>query len=290
MKKTFTNIKTTAAAAALSFAALTPLSTQAMNIVETADSAGSFTTLVSVLESTGLDTALSAAGSFTVFAPTDEAFSMMDADELAWLVENPKYLKQTLLFHVVGDEVTSTELMAMLEGKKKLKVETLLSKEKLTVRSMADTKKAMKSNMLVVAGESTSLDSVDVDADNGVIHVINKVLVPTHIAKKMRMPAKKAGMIDIKITGEETEEMYNVSVTLDPSMKKKTVTKPMYVVYLMDESGEVLRKKETMKKKVMFKNLETDMMYDVRFKQKNMYGESKLSKKNQFEYSSLTDM
>ena len=85
------------------------MSTPTANIVETAVAAGSFTTLVSLLQATGLDATLADAdSSFTVFAPTDAAFAMIDPATLDILTENPDVLRSILLQHVVPLMVNST--------------------------------------------------------------------------------------------------------------------------------------------------------------------------------------
>ena len=89
-------------------AVLMPLADRAeptMNIVDTAIAAGTFDTLVSVLQTTGLDAALAdESRSFTVFAPTDEAFAMICAETIAALLANPDVLTDILLQHVVEAE------------------------------------------------------------------------------------------------------------------------------------------------------------------------------------------
>merc|ERR1711916_161160 len=79
-----------------------------MNIVDTAVSAGTFNTLVTALQATGLDAALADGSmSYTVFAPTDAAFAMLDPATLETLLANPEVLSSILLQHVIGAEVDS---------------------------------------------------------------------------------------------------------------------------------------------------------------------------------------
>ena len=131
------------------------------NIVQTAVAAGSFTTLVSLVKQAGLVGALSGTGQLTVFAPTDAAFAKVPKATLAKLAGNKALLKSVLLYHVVTGKVTSA------------KVATIASAKTLEGGSVA---------IKVVGGKvyvgGATVTTPDVMASNGVIHVINKVLIP----------------------------------------------------------------------------------------------------------------
>ena len=124
------------------------------DIVETAVEAGSFTALAGALTAAKLVDTLKGPGPFTVFAPTDDAFEALDS------VPSGDALKNVLLYHVVSGAVGSGDLT---EGS----VQTLLSGEKLTVK--------LGAKVLINESQVTSANIV---AKNGVIHVIDKVLVP----------------------------------------------------------------------------------------------------------------
>jgi len=136
------------------------------DIIEVATAAGSFNTLAAALEAAGLVETLQGEGPFTVFAPTDEAFAALPAGlvDALLLPENVEILKQILLFHVIsGSEVTSDMVaagdVAMASG------------DTATIVVDGET--------ITIAG--APITSVDVQASNGVIHVISAVMVPAGI-------------------------------------------------------------------------------------------------------------
>ena len=136
-----------------------------MNIVETAIDAGIFTTLVSALQATGLDVALAdETKSYTVFAPTDDAFAMIGEETLTALIDNPEILSAILLQHVVDSEVVSTAAFT-LNG---LSATTL--SEAAIPLSINDSL-----NSLLFGGATITVK--DIYTTNGVIHVIDMVVV-----------------------------------------------------------------------------------------------------------------
>jgi len=129
-------------------------------IVDVAVDAGSFGTLVTALQATGLDAALAGDGPFTVFAPTDEAFAKLPAGTLDSLLANPDQLAAILKYHVVSGKVTAADVAG------------LSSAETLQGSSVSiDTSAGVK-----VGG--ANVVTADVMASNGVIHVIDTVLIP----------------------------------------------------------------------------------------------------------------
>lgn len=142
-------------------AVITPPPAPSKNIVETAVEAGSFTTLASLLVSTGLDEVLKGDGPFTVFAPTDEAFSKIPAETLAALGEDKDTLKSVLLYHVVAGKVTAEDVVKVNEA-------TTVQGSKISVRTYGET----------VRINNARVTAADVMASNGVIHVIDTVILP----------------------------------------------------------------------------------------------------------------
>ena len=133
------------------------------DIVETAVAAGSFNTLVTALKAAGLADTLKGKGPFTVFAPTDEAFGKLPAGTVESLLkpENKDKLRAILLYHVVSGDVTAAQVVKLSSAK------TINGQElKLTVNDGA----VMVNDAKVV--------KADVLASNGVIHVIDTVLIP----------------------------------------------------------------------------------------------------------------
>jgi uncharacterized surface protein with fasciclin (FAS1) repeats len=150
MKKIF-------AITALSLAAL---SAQAKDIVDTAVAAGNFKTLATALQAAGLIDTLKGAGPFTVFAPTDEAFKAVPAATLEGLAKDKEALKGVLTYHVIPGKVTSE--MVKTGPVKSLQGENL----------------ALSKAGTFVTVESAVVTQPDIDATNGVIHVIDTVLIP----------------------------------------------------------------------------------------------------------------
>ncbi|MGB0449811.1 MAG: fasciclin domain-containing protein [Porticoccaceae bacterium] len=149
-------------------AVLMPLADRAeptMNIVDTAIAAGTFDTLVSALQTAGLDSALAdESRSFTVFAPTDEAFAMIGEDTIAALLADPDVLADLLLQHVVEAEVLSTTAFS-LNGQSA----STLSEASIPV-SINSTL-----NSLLFGGATVTVK--DIYTSNGVIHIIDMVVV-----------------------------------------------------------------------------------------------------------------
>lgn len=147
--------------AATIVAAPSTASAQGKDIVETAVAAGSFKTLATALEKTGLIATLKGKGPFTVFAPTDEAFAKLPAGTLDKLLANPEQLKAILLYHVVSGDVPSSAAAKLTSAK--------------TVNG-AEIKIAPMGNTLMI--NDAHVAKADVKASNGVIHVIDKVILP----------------------------------------------------------------------------------------------------------------
>lgn len=133
------------------------------SIAETAAAAGNFTTLLSLLETTGLDATI-AGGTFTVFAPTDEAFAKIDASTMKVLANNPDVLSSILLQHVVAGEVDSVTAYT-LSGKQ---AETASG-------AMIDIAINDSSDMLMFG--NANITSKDIYTSNGIIHVIDSVVL-----------------------------------------------------------------------------------------------------------------
>jgi uncharacterized surface protein with fasciclin (FAS1) repeats len=132
-----------------------------MNIVETAVSAGQFKTLTSLLQQTGLDETLAENGPFTVFAPTDKAFAKVPKKTLDALAANPDQLKAVLLYHVADGEVKAADVATMS-----------------SVATLNGASLPIKANDSVVRVGGAKVIQADVMASNGVIHVIDSVLIP----------------------------------------------------------------------------------------------------------------
>ena len=136
-------------------------SAKEMDIVETALGAGTFTTLATALTEAGLVDALKGDGPFTVFAPNDDAFKKLPKGTLESLLKDKEALKKILLYHVVSGNVTAKDVV-------KLSKATTLSGQDVKIKVTGKTVKINKSKVI----------AADVKAKNGVIHVIDTVLMP----------------------------------------------------------------------------------------------------------------
>jgi uncharacterized surface protein with fasciclin (FAS1) repeats len=134
---------------------------QDRDIVDTATAAGNFTTLTKLLKRAGLVDALRQPGPYTVFAPTDAAFAKVPKHKLHALLKHKKRLRSVLLYHVVGKKLTAAQIVNRKRA-------TTLNGKKVRFR-------VRHSKVYVNRARVTT---ADIAASNGVIHVINRVLLP----------------------------------------------------------------------------------------------------------------
>lgn len=139
--------------------ALAGLSAQAKDIVDTALAAGQFKTLATALQAAGLVDTLKGPGPFTVFAPTDAAFAKVPKADLDALLADKAKLTAVLTYHVVPGKVMAADVKAG-------KVKTVQGSE-LTLATMGG-----------VTVDNAKVVQADVVASNGVIHVIDSVVIP----------------------------------------------------------------------------------------------------------------
>jgi uncharacterized surface protein with fasciclin (FAS1) repeats len=131
------------------------------NIVEVATEAGSFKTLLTALKAAGLEDTLSGAGPFTVFAPTDEAFAKLPSGTLDALLKDIPKLKSILLYHVVAGKVSSSQVVKLSEAK-----------------SVEGSEIQITSGPSGVMVDGAKVIKADVEASNGLIHVVDSVILP----------------------------------------------------------------------------------------------------------------
>ena len=149
--------------AVLAAVALVPATASAQqgNLVETAQSAGQFKTLVKLAKQAGLAKTLTGNDKLTVLAPTDAAFAKVPKKTLAALAKDKAMLRKVLLYHVIPGAVPSSEVVKLKSAK---------TAEGSSVRIRVRDGKVFINNARVV--------QPDVEASNGIIHVINRVLLP----------------------------------------------------------------------------------------------------------------
>jgi uncharacterized surface protein with fasciclin (FAS1) repeats len=133
---------------------------QEKDIVDTAVAAGSFKTLVKAVQAAGLVETLKSAGPFTVFAPTDEAFAKLPAGTLEKLLANPDKLKAVLTYHVVAGKVMAADVHPMM------------------ARTVEGSEARISVNGGTVMIDQAKVLKTDIVCSNGVIHVIDAVILP----------------------------------------------------------------------------------------------------------------
>lgn len=158
----------TAAMVATNAAATTPEADGAMvtdDVLAAAEADPRFSTFVTAVEAAGLEDTLKGAGPYTLFAPTNEAFASLPAGVLEQLLADPAMLEKILTYHVANGKLNATQVAS----------ETSLT--------------TVEGSSINVSGSGTALElnndakviSTEIDADNGVIHVIDKVLLPPDV-------------------------------------------------------------------------------------------------------------
>ncbi|GIW98341.1 MAG: hypothetical protein KatS3mg111_1674 [Pirellulaceae bacterium] len=184
-------------AAVTAWASISTTHAQQKDIVDTAVEAGSFKTLVAAVQAAGLVDALKSDGPFTVFAPTDEAFAKLPEGTVESLLkpENKDKLKAVLLYHVVPAAVPSAKVT-----------------EVRGARTLADQRIDIKVSDQGVQVDSANVIKTDIQCSNGVIHVIDAVLLPatSHLVetasdagnfKTLLAAAKAAGLAETLANG-----------------------------------------------------------------------------------------
>lgn len=131
-----------------------------MDIVDTAVNAGNFTTLVAAVEAAGLVETLKGEGPFTVFAPTDEAFAALPEGTVEGLLEDPEALAAILTYHVVPGSVMAADLS-----------------DGMTAATVNGAEVTISVGDSVMVNDAT-VTTADIAASNGVIHVIDTVIMP----------------------------------------------------------------------------------------------------------------
>jgi uncharacterized surface protein with fasciclin (FAS1) repeats len=138
-----------------------PAEDPTMNIVEIAASAGSFNTLVEAVKAAGLVETLSGGGPFTVFAPTDEAFAEIPQADLQALLADKEALTKVLTYHVVPGKVMAQDVLDLSSA-------TTVNGQQISIEVHGG---------MVMVNEAQVVET-DIEATNGVIHVIDRVILP----------------------------------------------------------------------------------------------------------------
>jgi len=186
-----------------------------MNIVETAVASGSFDTLVATLQATGLDATLAdETSTFTVFAPTDDAFAMIDSATLDLLLANTDILSKILLQHVVGGEVNSVSAFS-LNGQPA----TTLAEVGIAV--------SINSELDTLTFGGATVQTTDIYTTNGIIHVIDTVVIAD-----VELPTPPASIVDVAVSNGSFTTLVaalqatGLDIVLDDSESTFTVFAP----------------------------------------------------------------
>ena len=163
LKNTFAFATVAAVVLTVAASGTTAVRAETRDVVDTAIAAGSFKTLAKALDAAGLVTTLKGAGPFTVFAPTDEAFAKLPDGTLETPLkpENKEKLRRILTYHVVAGTVMASDVVKLQSAK-------AVSGDTITVK--------VKDGVVHV--DNATVTSADVRASNGVIHVIDSVILP----------------------------------------------------------------------------------------------------------------
>src|SRR5215204_6422033 len=178
------------------------------DIVDTAVSAGSFTTLATALDAAGLVETLKGLGPFTVFAPTDEAFAKLPAGTVEGLLANPDQLRAVLTYHVVPGRVTAADVIA-------LPVATTVQGEDVAISVDGGG---------VRINDATVIQP-DVMASDGVIHVLDRVILPPSMTAQATPPAM-GETVDIVDTAVAAGSFSTLATALDAAGLVETLKGP----------------------------------------------------------------
>ena len=162
-------------AAGLTASALPALAAPSANIVGTAAGSADHTTLVAAVKAGGLVDTLSGTGPFTVFAPTNAAFAALPAGTVDTLLkpENKAQLQSVLTYHVVSGKLMAKDVLAAITAGGGKAVVTTVQGGKLTASVIGG-----KVMLTDAKGRMSHVSTADLDTTNGVIHVVDNVLLP----------------------------------------------------------------------------------------------------------------
>ncbi|MHB0999852.1 MAG: fasciclin domain-containing protein [Armatimonadota bacterium] len=141
------------------------------NIIDTAINEGKLSEFLNAVDDAGLTDFLSGPGQFTVFAPTDDAFTQLPVGTLSTLLDNVDQLRQVLTYHIISGRITSDDIKLQ-----DIHTASTLEGENLNIDTPLNAR-VQVNNATVISG--------DIMCDNGVIHIIDEVLLPPsiHLAK-----------------------------------------------------------------------------------------------------------
>ena len=174
------------------------------NIIQTATAAGQFKTLVAAIQAAGLTKALEGKGPYTVFAPTDDAFAKLPAGTVDSLLKDPKALSNILLYHVVPGAVKAAAVKDGMSAK--------------TLQGSPVTFKMSPGGAMI---NDANITATDIMASNGVIHVIDSVILPPAAATAAPVAAMSENGIMAPLDGSTVSGTVDVKGhAMDPNFSK----------------------------------------------------------------------
>ncbi len=182
------------------------------NLVDTANAAGNFKTLQSLLDAAGLSDVLKGPGPYTVFAPTDDAFAQISPDSLDALKKDPQKLEALLKYHVVEGTVKSSDLATLTQTK-----------------TLAGTTISVTVNDDTTTVNGAKVAKPDVESSNGIIHPIDKVLVPPDMKGVVVVQAPPATTVASGATaqpGKGTPASGTAIALVQKTVQANAATKP----------------------------------------------------------------
>jgi uncharacterized surface protein with fasciclin (FAS1) repeats len=156
---------------------------QMSSILETTRSIGDFKLLMRVVEAAGLADTLKSPGPFTVFAPTDEAFRNLPTGQLDEWLRDPAKLRSIVSYHIINQKISENEFHRLTDDRRTPNVSTAQGSS-----IMLKTEGSVSKHMFV---NDAKVIKSDIETTNGVIHIIDRVLVPTVVMQAVTAPASK---------------------------------------------------------------------------------------------------
>lgn len=194
----------------------TPTPTPLPNIVEKLDEMGDFTTLIAAVQAAGLDSELATGGPYTLFAPNDAAFEKLPEGLLDELLADPEgLLTQILLYHVTAGARTAEENLGL---------------QSVVTLQGSSLEFASVDGVPMINGEAEILE-VDIEAENGVIHVIDTVLVPPEIPEPTPTEEPQEPLPNLIETLNESGEFTTLLAAIDAAGLTETLSGGEYTIF-----------------------------------------------------------
>jgi uncharacterized surface protein with fasciclin (FAS1) repeats len=184
------------------------------NILDTEKPIGDFKMLMRVVEAADLADTLKSQGPFTVFAPTDEAFRNLPAGTLDGWLKDPSKLRSIVTYHIINQKITENEVHRLTDDKRTPSVPTLQGSS-VVIKTQGSIQKSMFVNDAKVVKS-------DIGTSNGVIHIIDRVLVPTLAPPVTTTPTPQPK----SVSPTETQTPQTTTINESSTISTTTTTPP----------------------------------------------------------------